>query len=322
MFRKKAAPVVVSLVTVLVSTVNTGTSQAATRYNPWPQDTVYALAPDDSYVAEWMGLSSGWTIIGGPAKEVYAGSAGVFEIDASGNIWMYNGTPYSWTEIGGPGAEFAEGAGHLYGLGPNGAYVAEWNGTPNSWTTIGGPAKNIYAGPDGLIATAPDGSTGDVWKYNGTPNDWTDIGGPGDDFAVGDGAIYRIGPPSTGGDDAVMVASVWTAGTTWTPIFTDGPGDGLDDLIAGYAGVYMRWISDTSAGGFLEYNGTPNSWTTIGDVDYDSPYPDAESRTSLYAFVDDPVYANQVDSVDIYDGTPDDWTVIGGPADIPLAAGD
>lgn len=66
---------------------------------------------------------------------------------SSGDIWEYNGTPNSWTEIDGPGKEFAEGGGHLYGLGPNGAYVAEWNGTPGSWTVIGGPADpNLAAG--------------------------------------------------------------------------------------------------------------------------------------------------------------------------------
>jgi hypothetical protein len=319
--RKKAALVALSLVTAAASAAATGASQAAVRYNPSPQDTVYALAPDDSYVAEWMGLSSGWTVIGGPAKQVYAGSAGVFELDASGNIWMYNGTPYSWTEVGGPGAEFAEGAGHLYGLGPNDAYVAEWNGTPNSWTIIGGPAKHIYAGPDGLVATAPDGSTGDVWKYSGTPNDWTDIGGPGDDFAVGVGAVYRVGIPSAPGITGVTTVSVWTGGTTWTPIFTSGPDDTVDDLLAGYAGVYLRWVSD-SGGGNLEYNGTPDSWTKISDVGWGSPFPDAESRTSLYAIVTDTTLVTNIDAVDIYNGTGTSWTVIGGPADIPLAAGD
>ena len=321
MFHRKAEVVVLSLVTLLASAAATGTGRAAAvrQYNPWAQDTVYALAPDDSYVAEWMGLSSGWTIIGGPAKQVYAGSAGVFELDASGDIWMYNGTPYSWTEIGGPGAEFAEGAGHLYGLGPNDGYVAEWNGTPNSWTIVGGAAKNIYAGPDGLVATAPDGSTGDVWKYDGTPNDWTDIGGPGYDFAVGDGAVYRIGVPNAA---HITTVSVWTAGTTWTPIFTSGVNDTLSGLLAGYAGVYMRWAAYTGGGANLEYDGSPNNWSTISDISWGSPFPDAESRTSLYAIVTDTTIVTSIDSVDIYNGSGTSWTVIGGPADIPLAAGD
>ncbi|MBR7833170.1 hypothetical protein KDL01_07835 [Actinospica durhamensis] len=301
--------------TAAAFTAGTGASQAqaaqpASRiYIPWTDQTVFALSPTDSYVAEWMGLSSGWTVIGGPASHVYAGSAGVFATDpTSGDIFEYSGTPGSWTEIGGPGQEFAEGGGHLYGLGPNGAYVAEWNGTPNSWSVIGGSAQNIYAGTDGVIATAQStNSSGDVWHYNGTPGSWTDIGGHGWDFAVGNGVIYRA-------DDDLDTVSAWTGGTTWTPILNTGNAEILN-LVGGDQGVY---VYDYSTAGNLvyAYSGTPNSWSLIST---NGPVPETESETSMYGVVYGP---NGPASVDQYSGSGSTWTVIGGPADPNLAAGD
>lgn len=40
---------------------------------PWTDSTVLALGPTDNHVAEWMGLSQGWTVIGGPADIAAAG---------------------------------------------------------------------------------------------------------------------------------------------------------------------------------------------------------------------------------------------------------
>lgn len=309
--RKKALTTV--LATAFAFATATGTSHAATAasriYIPWTEQTVFALSPTDSYVAEWMGLSSGWTIIGGAASHVYAGSAGVFATNpTTGDIWQYNDTPNSWTEIGGPGKEFAEGGGHLYGLGPNGAYVAEWNGTPGSWTVIGGTAQDIYAGTDGVIATAQSSnSSGDVWHYNGTPGNWTDIGGHGWDFAVGNGVIYRA-------DDDFTNISAWTGGTTWTPILTTGTD--IINLVGGDQGVYV--YNDSMAGNQIyEYNGTPNNWSLIASGT--GPFPEAESATRLYGVVEGPTGPTGVDQ---YSGTGTNWTVIGGPADPNLAAGD
>lgn len=301
------------LATAVAFTAATGTSHAATAagrvYIPWTEQTVFALSPTDSYVAEWMGLSSGWTVIGGPASHVYAGSAGVFATDpTSGDIWEYNGTPNSWTEIGGPGKEFAEGGGHLYGLGPNGAYVAEWNGTPGSWTVIGGTAQDIYAGTDGVVATAQtNNSSGDVWHYNGTPGNWTDIGVHGWDFAVGNGVVYRA-------DDDFTSISEWTGGTTWTPILTTGTD--IINLVGGDQGVYF-YNSSVAGNQIYKYNGTPNNWSLIASGT--GPFPEAESATSLYGVIEGPTGPT---SVDQYTGNGTTWTVIGGPADPNLAAGD
>ena len=310
MLHSKNAVLATALMTVAAFTATTGTSQAETARVriPWTDQTVFALSPTDSYVAEWMGLSSGWTIIGGPATHIYAGSAGVFETDSSGNIWMYNGTPYSWTEIGGPGAEFAEGGGHLYGLGPDRSYVAEWNGTPNSWTIVGGPAILIWAGTDGLIAMAPYGTTEDVWRYNGTPNDWSDISTFGDDFAVGSNTIYKVSNDFT-------TVSQWNGGTSWTPILTGA--DDIQSLVGGDNGVYIQDDTEASGEEYFKYDGTPSAWTQIGDLS--SPIPDAESRTSLYGVTFDD---SGPTGVDLYSGSGTSWTVIGGPADPALAAGD
>lgn len=326
MLYRKSAAVAAAFVAAVASPVLTAASAGA-RTIPWTQQTVFALGPNDNYVAEWMGLSQGWTIIGGPASEIYAGSAGVFATNpTSGDIFEYNGTPGSWTEIGGPGAEFAEGGGHLYGLGPNSDYVAEWNGPGLGWTIIGGPAENIYAGPDGLVDTEPLGTSGNIRHYNGTPNSWSVIGGPEgyptlNDIAVGSGAVYRINPANSAG---VTVVDAWTSGTTWTPILSLGSNHFPGRLIAGYNGVYLDDVTLTSDA-YLKYSGTPNNWSQISQIDYDGNglYPIAESATSLYGVtLDDSGGAGPSTDVEIYSGSGSTWTVIGGPANPNLAAGD
>jgi hypothetical protein len=318
MLHHRAAALATVLATTFACAAATGTVAAATGttqstnirpYIPWTDQTVFALSPTDSYVAEWTGLTTGWTEIGGAATHVYAGSAGVFATNpTTGDIWEYDGTPGSWTDIGGPGAEFAEGGGHLYGLGPNRSYVAEWNGTAGGWTVVGGAAADIYAGTDGLVATAPSGnSSGDVWHYDGTPGDWTDIGRHGWDFAVGNGVVYRA-------DDDLTSVSAWTGGTAWTPILTTGTD--IVNLVGGDQGVYVYNIA-ASGNQILAYQGTPNAWTVIATGT--GPFPEAESRTSLYGVT---FGATGAATVDQYAGSGTAWTVIGGPADFALAAGD
>lgn len=326
MFYKRSAAVAAAFVTAVVFPALTAAGASARVAIPWTDQTVFAIGPTGDYVAEWMGLSQGWTIIGGPASEIYAGSAGVFATNpTTGDVFEYNGTPGSWTEIGGPGAQFAEGGGHLYGLGPNDGYVAEWNGPGQGWSVIGGPAANIYAGPYGLVDTAP-GSNGDIRRYNGTPNSWTDIGGPEgfatlNDIAVGSGAVYRINPATAAG---VTVVDKWTGGTAWTPILTAGSTHHLGSLIAGNDGVYLDDVT-TTGDEYLKYNGTPNSWSPIAEIDYygDGLYPMVESGTSLYgATLDNSAGDGASTDVEIYSGSGSSWTVIGGPANPNMAAGD
>ena len=103
MLYKRLTAVATALVAACACVIATGASASAGGVS-WTDQTVFAISPTESYVAEWMGLSSGWTIIGPPAEILYGGSAGLFALDvATGDITEYNGTPGSWTEIGGPG---------------------------------------------------------------------------------------------------------------------------------------------------------------------------------------------------------------------------
>ena len=321
MFYKRSVAVAAAFTVAVALPVLTAGSASAI-YLPWTVQTVFALAPDNSYVAEWNGPGAGWTIIGGPASAVYAGYAGVFATDpTTGDIFEYNGTPNSWTEIGGPGAQFAEGGGHLYGLGPNSSYVAEWNGPGAGWSIIGGAAAEIEAGPYGLVATGP-GTGGDIFHYNGTPNSWTEIGGPPSStelgsLAVGSDGVYRIEPTTATG----TVVDKWSGGTTWAPILTVGSEPEVSELVVGAAGVYL-WKATPTAKGFFKYDGTPNDWTQITTIDADNAglFASVESATSLYGVTLDHSLAST--NVEIYSGSGSSWTVIGGPADPALGAGD
>lgn len=268
--------------------------------------TVYALAPDDSYVAEYDGTPGDWTTIGGPARNVYAGGAGVFATNpTTGNIYQYNGTPGSWTQVGGPGAEFVEGGGHLYGIGPNANYVAEYNGTPGSWTIIeSGPIGNIFAGLYGLFAETSTDS--DVLKYNGTPGSWTNIGyGPVSNAAVGANGFYAA-------NFAGLDFSQWTSGGGWVQIGPENINDITDPIIAGAPGLV---IGDQEFTGYFKYNGAPFSWTEISTVG--NSFPVAMSYNHLYGTT-----FSTPTSATVYSGTGSVWTNIGGPANAYLIAGD
>ncbi|MFB8038771.1 DNA/RNA non-specific endonuclease [Streptomyces sp. NPDC056004] len=153
---------------------------------------LYRLVPDG--IGEWHGDT--WTKIGGPAKNIYAGGAGLFATNPdTGDLYKYSGKRDKWTRIGGPGATFAVGEDHVYGIAPDRTAVYEWTGKGTGWTRIGGPAKGLYAGGAGLFATAP--GSGNIHKYNGAPDDWTEIGGPGATFAVSDTQLYGLSPDLT-----------------------------------------------------------------------------------------------------------------------------
>jgi hypothetical protein len=274
MLRRKVA----ILVSALVLAVASGTAAGASARSvilPWWQQTVYALGPNDSYVAEWTGSS--WTEIGGPASHLYVGSAGVFATDpTSGNIAQYNASTNSWTVIGGPGMTFTQSGGHLYGLSPQLNYVAEWNGTPGSWTIVySGDVTAIAGGGDGLVATLDFGN--DAYVYNGTPGSWTQISGPNlaydGTFAVGDAGIYVL-------DDIGQVEQWTGSGQNWTLL-----GSLYNNLYVGGASNNVYATSELT-GDIQVYDGSPNVWTTIGG-------PGAQfavSRTALYGLAPDSSY--------------------------------
>ncbi|WP_034263571.1 hypothetical protein [Actinospica robiniae] len=160
MLYKRSAAAVAAFAAAVVSPVLTAASASAI-YIPWTEQTVFAIGPTGDHVAEWMGLSQGWTIIGGPASEVYAGSAGVFDTNpTTGDIYEYNGTPGSWTQISqidydGDGLyAMAESTTGLYGVtldesdsGSASTDVELYSGNGSVWTVIGGPANpNLAAG--------------------------------------------------------------------------------------------------------------------------------------------------------------------------------
>ncbi|MEU2955643.1 hypothetical protein [Streptomyces xanthochromogenes] len=169
-------------------------------------DHLYHLVP--GRIDQWDGED--WTVIGGPAKNIYAGGAGLFATNRdTGHIYKYDGKPNHWTEIGGPGATFASGHDRLYAISPDHLAVYEWSGRGTDWTRIGGPAQNIYAGGAGLYATNPE--TGHIYKYDGTPDSWTEVGGPGATFAVSDTHLYGLATDRS-------AVYEWTGnGTAWIP---------------------------------------------------------------------------------------------------------
>ncbi|TGA83236.1 hypothetical protein [Streptomyces sp. MZ04] len=117
--------------------------------------------------------------IGGPARRIFAGGAGLFATNPrSGDIYRFGGLPGAWTRIGGPGKTFVVVGGRLYGLSPDNSGdnsgvksgVYEWTGKGHAWTKIGGPAGLIRADGDCLFATNPE--TGDLYRYLGRPHEW------------------------------------------------------------------------------------------------------------------------------------------------------
>ncbi|MFJ1958555.1 DNA/RNA non-specific endonuclease [Streptomyces microflavus] len=166
---------------------------------------LYRLTTDG--IAQWHGDT--WTRIGGPARNIYAGRAGLFATNPdTGDLYRYGGKPDRWTRIGGPGAAFAVGTDHIYAISPDQSAVHEWTGEDDSWTRIGGPAKALYAGGAGLFAANRD--TGNIHQYNGTPDNWTEIGGPGATFTVSDTQLYGLSPDLT-------TTYRWNGtGTDWT----------------------------------------------------------------------------------------------------------
>jgi hypothetical protein len=284
--RTSASAIAAALVLVAAGPVTSAGARAA---NPWTQ-TVFALGPQNSYVAEYTG--SGWTVIGGAGTQLLAGENGVFEVVPNGDIERYDGTPNDWTVIGGPGAQFAEGGGSLYAIGPNDAYVAQWDGLDSGWSQIGGPAVQIYAGGDGLVATSPDGY--DAYRYDGTPGQWSLISDSIDSgpFVVGTSSIYVIQSPN-------RIVYQWDgSGTSWTQIA--GP---TLDLYAGATGVFMTpWVDLPP--GVYQYDGTPEQWTLIGG--YGGEF--VSSASTLYGLGPADDYVGE------WSGSGTGWTQIGGPA--------
>lgn len=211
---------------------------------PQALSTLYALSPNKDGVWEWQGGQS-WRKVGGPAAELYAGSAGVFATSpTNGDIFRYNGTPDSWTKVGGPGLTFAMSGGRLYGLSSNRSAVWEWQ-SGETWKQVGGPAHWIYGGTVGLFATAP--GNGDIFRFNNTG--WSKVGGPGRTFVVTNSGLYGLRPDGSG-------VWHWTGGQSWEQI--GGPAGWL----AGSTTTLLA--TSPSNGDIYRWSGSGQNWSKIG----------------------------------------------------------
>jgi hypothetical protein len=195
---------------------------------------VFRLASDRQSVWGWDGGTS-WNQIGGPASNIYAGSASVAggslvaTNPSTGELWAWTAEPNQWELIGPPGEAFGVGYNTVYSIAPPDRYVWAYDGSGTSWTRIGGPAANIYVGNYGLVATNP--STGNLYLYGGTPNYWEQIGGPGAEFAVDDQTVYGLTP------NREAVYAYDGSGMSWTWIGAPGSG-GPASYIIGYKLAY------------------------------------------------------------------------------------
>ncbi|MFI0733325.1 phospholipase A2 [Streptomyces sp. NPDC021225] len=252
------------------------------------EDSVYALAEDNSAVYEWSSDTVNWQKVGGPAKDLYASADAVYATDpATGDLNKYNGEPGQWSRIGGAGADFAATSEHLYGIGPDGTGVWEYTGQGDAWTKVGGPAKDLYTGPAAALY-ATDPATGDLNKYE--DGQWAGIGSSGATFAVTDNNVYKLTP------DRCCVWEYDAEHSQWNKV--GGPAGEIFSSNTLYA-------TNPDTGDLYKYNGRPEQWNRVGG-------PAAAFTTSgdrLYRL------ASDHRSVQMYSGSgaDDQWTDLHAP---------
>ena len=149
-----------------------GTPDAGGATAVLPASTeVFTIAPGGRGIFQWDGENAaGWTKIGDSARQLWAGSAGLFATGMDNKLYLYEGRPGRWHPISEPGADFAVAGSHLYRLAADRQSIHIWNGQGTSWTRIGGSAARLYGGELGLFAIAlKDGS---IFRYTGRPDQW------------------------------------------------------------------------------------------------------------------------------------------------------
>jgi hypothetical protein len=240
-------------------------------------------------VNQWSRISDG------NVDKIYASGSSVWLTQAStGDVYQYNGSPYSWKRIGGPGGQFAAGGGHLYALSPDYGMVLMWTGS--QWTAIGGAAQHIYAGGLGLFATDP--ISGDIYLYSGSAYVWSKVGGAGATFAVSNTTLYGLSSDGSG-------VYQWTGAQDWAQV-----GGAATRIFAGGADLFATAPSGVvGVGDLYHYNSIPFNWTDTTKV---GCLVVAETNTASYCVNDAGVYR--------WNGGSNTWTRIGGPA-ANLAAG-
>lgn len=124
---------------------------------------LYAISPDGSGIYRYLGLPGKWQRIWNYANAIFAAPGYIYATDSKGDIYKYEGQPFSWTKIGGPGKMFAATSnGDLYGLSTDGNGIYQYLGKPGKWEKIGEKAESIYAQKDNLYSLHQDTS---IWTY-------------------------------------------------------------------------------------------------------------------------------------------------------------
>jgi hypothetical protein len=196
-------------------------------------------------VLQWAGTF--WSILGGPARQVYAGEFGLIRTDVDDMLWKYGGGQ-QWTEIGYPGAMFSVGTSGIMGLTPDTSAVFRYDGS--SWAPVGLSASALYSGGFD-IATDYNGVS---YIYNGSAYNWSQFTNAVDQIVVGDIWAYAL--------DFARVAWVYAGG--WTPshyqsleLFAGGHASAASlDLTSAYSISAMGY---TTVGG----NPVPTNWLSM-----------------------------------------------------------
>ncbi|MER7956930.1 hypothetical protein [Streptomyces sp. NPDC096030] len=213
------------------------------------QNILYARSADGSGVYQWTGRGTAWAKVGGPARHLYGGGAGLFATNPhTGNIYRYDPAHHTWTGIGGPGKSFVMDATRLYGLSPDGSGIYQWTGKPGQWTKIWDHTRNVYGGPAGLFATNP--GNGNIYRYHSATRSWSLTGGPGKTFATDGRHLYGLSPDGSG-------VYQWTGrGTAWVKV--GGP---ARHLYGGGAGLFA---TNPHTGNIYRYDPNARGWSLTG----------------------------------------------------------
>jgi|SRR3990170_783110 len=245
-------------------------------------------------IQESNGPAFKWTKIGGKAKELYAGGAGLFATSPdSGDIYRFNGKAKPWTKVGGPGADFAVTHHDLFGLSPDRSAVYRMV-SPGKWEKVGGYTFRLVGG--GATLYAQTGLLGAIRQYGGSPNKWTKIGGPGFMFVANDQTVYGLTPNRGGVYEYLGSPGKWKAiGGTALEIVAGGP--------------YLFAIS--VEGDIWRYEGQPFKWTKVGEPG------------QSFAACDAGVFglAPNKSGVWWHLGPPDQWVSVRGPTGSIAASG-
>lgn len=106
-------------------------------------DYVARSSPDGKEIWQANAKGANWRPIGGPARNLYAGGAGLFAVDAAtGQILKYDGAPGSWSPIGTAGVSLAVGSDSVYRVDSR-LEVSRWTGGGTQWTPLGFSARSV-----------------------------------------------------------------------------------------------------------------------------------------------------------------------------------